>query len=288
MLKTFLKTVNLCSFTLLLALSVFAVKADELKPEEIIAKHLDSIGSKEKRAAVKNRMAVAKSEFISKVPYGKLGGKALIVSDAGNLFFVSSFNSQNYPFEKIGLFDKKVTIPFIGSGKRSPLGSFLQENNKIISEKLLTGSISNSWAFLDSGTLKAKIDAAGTKKIDGRETFVLNYIPKGVSSSDFSIKLYFDAQTFQHLRTEYQQQLHARNYSIGVLGANSESGTRNLLIEDFRDFKNVDGLTLPHSYKLYLLLDGQDTTYEFEWNLEIAQYLLNQKLESNFFSFNEK
>lgn len=285
--KTFLRTF-VALLAISFALSAAPVKADDPKAEEIIAKHLDSIGSKEKRAAVKNQVAAGKCEFTAKVPYAKLVGKTLIVSDAGNLFFVSGFNSQNYPFEKIGLFDKKVAIPFVVAGNRSPLGGFLHENNKIISERLFAGSVSTTWNLLDVENLKAKLKTAGKKKIDGRETYVLNYFPKSEISSDFSIKLYFDAKTFQHLRTEYQHTLPSKTYQSGILGGNSESGARNLLVENFGDFKDAGGLILPHSYKIYLLMDAQTTTHDFEWNITIAQYHFNQNLDAGFFSFSEK
>lgn len=278
--------INLC--LIILALGVSIIKADELKADEIVAKHLDSIGSKEKRDAVKNRLAAAKSEFVSKIPYGRLFGKALIVSEAPNLFFVSSFNSQNYPFEKIGFFDKKVSIPFVTAGNRSPLGGFLLDNNKIVSERLFTGSISAAWSLLDPANLKGKINAAGKKKLDGRETYVLEYIPKGVGSSDFSIKLFFDAETFRHVRSEYLYKIPARDVKSGILGTGLDNGRRQLLIETFGDYKEANGLILPHSYKIYLLLDASNGTNEYEWNLTIAQYLFNQKLDAGFFSFEEK
>src|SRR4051812_6613458 len=96
----------------LMVLSMSFVKAEDLKAEEIVAKHLESIGTKEKREEVKNRMVLGISEFHSKLPARKTGGKMIIVSETNNLFFASSFNSENYPFEKIGYFAGKVNVPF--------------------------------------------------------------------------------------------------------------------------------------------------------------------------------
>ena len=50
---------------------------------------------------------------------------------------------------------------------------------------------------------KAKLSLEGTKKIDGKENYVLSYSPKG--GSDVDINLYFDKETFRHTRTEYKQ-----------------------------------------------------------------------------------
>ncbi len=98
---------------LLLNLSVFSLKAQELKAEEVISKHLDSIGTKEKRDEIKNRLVVGTSEFESKLPSRKTTGKAIFVSEVNNLFFVSSFNSKEYPYEKIGFFKGKMDLPYV-------------------------------------------------------------------------------------------------------------------------------------------------------------------------------
>lgn len=274
-------------FHLLISFLVFSVfvVAQDLKPEEIIAKHISSLGAKEKRNLVKNRLAVATSEFIVKVPYAKLEGKAVLASDVTNTFLLSSFDSPEYPFEKIGYFKNKVDIPFIVSGRRSPLGGFLFIHNKILSEKLFGGAISSSWIVLDEKFGKSKIENDGKKNIDGREAYVLSYFPKNM---DFSIKLFFDTKNFQHLRTEYFQSIPTGNHMIGIMGNANEMGIGNKLIEDFRDYKDVDGLNLPHSYKVTLVLDGRSGTGEYVWNFNVGQYHFNQKLDSSFFSFDKK
>jgi hypothetical protein len=278
-LKTFL-------VVLLLNLSVFYIKAQDLKAEEIISRHLDSIGTKEKRDEIKNRLAAGTSEFESKLPNRKTGGKAIFVSDANNLFFVSSFNSKEYPFEKIGFFNGKANLPFVTSGARSPLGAFIADHNKILSDGLLTGSISGTWTLLNSQERKGTFDTAGTKKIGGRETYALNYFPKGISSSEFTVKLFFDSQNFRHVRTEYRRTLAPKDQPFGTLGV--QSGVKLSLIEDFGDFKNAGSLTLPHTYKIHYTTDSNSGTYEYIWGFKVSQYLFNQKLDPNFFTFDEK
>ena len=277
-----------CSFTLafLLTAGFTATKADEPKPEEIIAKHLESIGTKEKREATKNRMAAGTSQFQSKLPNRKTTGKALIVSEAANnLMFISSFSSQEYPFEKIGLFADKVSLPFVTAGTKSPLGTFISEHNKILSEGLFTGSISSTWGLLNPQIKSEKFASAGTKKIDGRKTHALSYYPSG-SSAEFTVKLFFDAETFRHVRTEYRHVISPKEQKMGTLG--EQNGVRIGLTESFTDFKTADGLTLPHAYKAHYVTDSNSGTYEYEWTIAINQYLFNQKLDSGFFSFDEK
>ncbi|MDQ3748103.1 MAG: hypothetical protein M3367_03655 [Acidobacteriota bacterium] len=278
----------LACVAILFALCVLAnieIKADEPKPEEIIAKHLDSIGTKEKRDAVKNRIAAGVSQFESKLPTRKAAGKAVIVSDAKNLFFVTSFNSQEYPFEKIGFFAGKVSLPFVTAGKKSPLGAFIADHNNILSEGLFTGSISTTWSLLNPQIKKEKFRSAGTKKIDGRKVYALNYYT-GAGSVEFTIKLYFDSQTFQHIRTEYRRIIAGKEATFGVLG--QQTGVEIALTESFGDFKNADGLTLPHTYKMQYITDSNSGTYEYEWGITISKYLFNQNLAVDFFTFDEK
>lgn len=280
-----MKTFTLFSLILLFFLFSVTLNAQKLTAEEIIAKHLDSIGTKEKRDAVKNRFAVGTSQFESKLPSRKTAGKAILVSEANNLFFVASFASQEYPFEKIGFFADKISLPFVTAGTRSPLGAFIADHNKVLSDGLLTGSISSIWSLLNPQIKSGKFDAAGTKKIDGRKVYVLNYFPSG-GSSEFTVKLFFDAENFQHLRTEYRRTIAPKVAAFGVLG--QQSGVKIELTEDFGNFKSADGLTLPHSYKLRYLTDSNSGVYEYNWGITISQYLFNQKLEANFFSFDEK
>src|SRR5262249_45272554 len=66
--------------------------------------------------------------------------------------------------------------------------------------------------------------------------------------------LFFDPETFRHVRTRYSFEIGAR---IGTR-ENSNQNTESYysLTEDFDDFRAVDGLTLPHKYKLQLSIQG--------------------------------
>ena len=285
--KSFSKKLNgLFALVLLFATSSVAIKAQDLKVEDIISKHLDSIGTKEKRAEMKNRMAVGTSEFESKLPTRRTTGKAAIVSDADNLLFIVSLASKEYPFEKVGLFADKISLPFISAGTRSPLGAYINDHSKILSEGLFTGSISSRWSLLNPQLKKGKLISAGIKKIDSGKAYVLDYYLNG-SSNEFTIKLFFDAQTFQHVRTEYRHVISGKNVNFGQSGEHL-TGTEIAMTEEFGDFKNENGLTLPYSYKIKYLTTSNQGTYEFNWGVTISQYLFNQKLPSNFFSFDEK
>ncbi len=259
--------------------SVVPIRSQDLKAEAIIARNLDSIGSKEKRGEITTIMALGLSDFESKLPNQRTAGKFLIVSNTDNLFFVSSFNVQQYLFEKIGYFAGKVEIPALVSGTRSPLGSFIRDHNNLLNDGLFTGSVSLRWNPL-SGKRKLVLD--GTKKIAGRKAYVVNYYEKG-SSSAFTIRLFFDAENFHHIRTEFRDVIAAKESVFG--SASTDLGTESILTENFDDFRDESGLTLPHRYKIYFMSANKNTTIEYNWDLKVSEYRLNQRLAADFFKF---
>lgn len=283
----FTKHSSVCALFVFLFLfvSLQTANSQELKVEEIIAKHLESIGKKEKLDAVKNKFVLGVSEFESKQPNRKTGGKMLIVSEGRNLFFLSSFNSKEYPFEKIGYFSDKIALPFVTAGARSPLGAFIAEHEALLSEGLFAGNVSTTWNLVNSQIKKGKIKSGGTKKIDGKKHYVLEYYPNDGGSAEFTIKMFFDTEKFYHTRTEYFHMINPRQDTFGSLGR--QAGLKMSLTEDFGDFKQVDGVTLPHSYKIDYLTDSNSGVYEFIWTFKVSEYRFNQKLDPNFFKFDE-
>lgn len=273
-------------FAGLFLFSINLLWAQDLKVEDMVAKHLESIGTKEKRDAIKNRMALGISSFESKLPAKSTNGKAVIASDDRNLMFLASFNSQEYPFEKIGYFNKNSSLPWVTAGTRSPLGAFLNDHTKILSDGLFTGVISEYWALLDLESKKAKLKAGGTKKIEGKKAYVIEYYPKGTGSTEFSIKIFLDSETYRHIRTEYYDQINPSQDRFGQLGR--QAGVKIQLVETFDDFKTVEGLTFPYLYRANYLTDSNSGVYEFIWGVSIKEYRFNQNLSSDFFKFDTK
>ena len=124
---------------------------------------------------------------------------------------------------------------------------------------------------------------AGGKRINGRKTLGIEYAPRGSSIQEFSVKLYFDAETFHHLGTEYRRQLHSTQDRFGQLGR--QAGVKLTLTETFGDHKKVDSLTLPHSYTAHYLTDSNSGVYEFTWKVNVEEYRLKAEFVDNFFKF---
>jgi hypothetical protein len=274
-------------FSILLAVFLAGanVHSQELKAADVIKRHLDAIGTAETRAAMKNYFAVGTSSFASKMPDKKTAGKVLIVSQDRNLFVLASFASQEYPYEKIGYFNESASLPFVTAGTRSPLGAFIADHPAMLSNGLLAGSVSAGWGFLDEARMKGRVAAGGTKKVDGRKAYIIDYFPP-TNSSEFSIKLYFDAETFHHLRTEYRHQIAAKPAKFG--SASEQDWVKLSVTEKFSDHKPVEGMTLPHSYRISYQTDSNNGVYEYDWGFAINNYYFNQKLEPDFFTFEAK
>jgi hypothetical protein len=281
---------KVATYIVLFALTIhafqFSLIGQNLTAEEVLAKHLEAIGNTEKREAVNTLFAAGLSEYETKSPVVKGRGKAVVISDRTNLYFLMSLNSHDYPYEKIGAFGNKVSIPFINAGSRSLLGGFLNEHPKVLLDSLFCGSMSLRWiaGFVKNKTLKMKV--GGLKKIDGRETYAINLLSAEQGADTFKVKLFFDAENFRHVRSEYRREVKISRIVFGE--QNQLADSKLELTEEFSDFKDVDGLTLPHQYKVTFSSNSNSQMYESSWRIRVTSYFLNQKLAPDFFTFDLK
>lgn len=257
------------------------VVGQKLTTEELVTKHLTAIGSAEARAAMKSVMVVgtAKATF-----FGRGGGVAeglVVLASEGNKYLVGmKFNNPEYPFEKMGFDGNDFSVGFIRPGVRSNLGNFLRTNESTFKYGLLSGTLSSAWTLNNFDEKVAKLKYAGTKKIDGKKLHQLEYNPK--KGSDLTINLFFDPDTFHHVRTEYRRTLAAR-IGATVDSSAGQSETRHTLIEEFSDFKEENKLTLPHTYKIYMEILTGNGTASYEWLLNLQQFTFNQEIDDKEF-----
>lgn len=267
---------------LLIAIVSTPIFAQKLKAEDVLAKHLDSIGTTENRAALKN-MIVVGDAVVTYISQKNLpaNGRVVIASAKEKMFFGMSLNAADYPLEKFIYNGKNTSVAFVRPGTRTVLGNFVLSNEDVLQESILGGTLTTSWALMNLADNKAKLSFDGTKKIDGKETFVLGYSPKG--GGDIKISLYFDKETFRHVRTEYKRTASA------VIGQRPEqssqfSETRLKVTENFSDFKAEKDMTLPHTYSLNYTINGQNGTTEIEWKFNLSEFAFNQKMDDNTFN----
>lgn len=255
--------------------------AQKMKAEDVLAKHLDSIGTAQKRGLLKSQVSVGDAvvNFVSpKTPSAQ--GRIVLASAGGKNFWGLSTNRPEYPSEKFAFDGKKTQVGFVQLGVRSVLGNFVLSNKMILEEGLLGGTLNSSWALLDMANRRAKLSFEGTKKINEREAYVIGYSAKG--GGDVNVNLYFDEETFNHVRTEY------RRTSSASIGARPEDSSRNIetrlrVTEDFSEFKPEGGLNLPHNYRLSYTVEGQRGTTEIEWLFKFTNFAFNQNLTADTF-----
>ncbi len=263
--------------SLILSTSTFAQK---MKAEDVLAKHLDSIGTAKNRDLVKTRIIVSDVEFLQQ-SQNPIGGKSVIAFSTEGAVFGISLNASNYRLDKFSFDGKKTHIGYITPGVRSILGNFVLSYGDVMKEGLLGGTLSSSWTLLNINGRKSKLNYQGTEKIDGKETYVIEYLPKG--GSELSIKLYFDKESFLHVRSDYNRIIAARMGSGGVNDSASRVETRYRLVEDFSNFKKFGELTLPSHYKISHTIAGSALSTKTEWTFKITDASFNQPLGDNAF-----
>jgi len=143
------------------------------------------------------------------------------------------------------------------------------------------GVLSSAWPLFDAKLNDSRIQYGGLKKVAGQQVHELRYYPR--KGSESQIKLFFDAATFNHVRTEYLKTVSARAGSNPNLSSQQRE-TRYELWEDFSDFKKEGGLMLPHSYKVQLTVAGMGPTFSNEWALTFSRFQFNQNIPAESFN----
>jgi hypothetical protein len=273
------------SFSILLALAIamagFAGSSvpasDKPKAEELVAKHLDAIGTAEARAALKslNVQGNLMTKYL-RGGTGAAGGPFAMVSTGHKILMEAKFSTSNYPGESYAFDGEKKTIGFITPGQRSQLEDFLNNNGEVLADGLIGGALSTAWPLYDWQARNARIDVDGLKKVDGKELFRVTYHPRH-GGGDLKIYLFFDPETFRHVKTIYTQQSQSQmgtsadRSSVGGLGG---GGANLTLEEDFASFAPVNKLMLPTQWTFKYNqegLGGGSTLVEFDMNIDKIQ-----------------
>jgi hypothetical protein len=250
---------------------------DKMKAEDVIAKHLASIGTAEALASVKSRVIVGTTTAklkLTNTPI-ELNGPVQFASEADKVLLAMIFNSSNYSYEKAGYDGKDLTVGILQSGRRSVLSDFFFAHESIFKQGLIGGALSTAWPFLRNDAKSMKLSYGGTKKVNNRSVHELKYRNAG----DLQVSLFFDAETFQHIRTEYKYTVPAQMGRDPTQSAQQKESIYRLS-EEFSDFKTENNLTLPHSYKLRLSVELPTRTQTLDFDMSLAQFVFNQPVEA--------
>jgi hypothetical protein len=263
---------------------VMGAKDEKLKPEQVIAKHLESIGSPEKLRDIKNRVTNGTGHVDFRVGgSASLPAEVNLLSEGTSLRFSMRTPALEYPGEQFAFDSSKVAIGQISPGRRSNLGEFIFVNDELLKEGLLFGTLSTSWTFLNTDKKQPKLDLSGPKKVDGKSVYEMKYIPKK-GSGNITAFFDFDAETFRHIRSQFKAEIVPTD--VGQKITDSAETIRYTITETFNDFKQVDGLTLPHSYQLDFSIDNPRGGFVGNWTYTVKQVSHNQNIERQVFSMN--
>lgn len=273
------------ALTLALVAATFgAPPPDEkkLKAEELIARHVESIGSKEAQAAVKSRVASGPITLVVRVGgAGKLEGEGIIGSTGNKMRLNLKFSATDYSGENLAFDGSTLATGFLPNGRRSRLSSFVSEQDETMKEGLIGGVLSTAWPLLRIAEQQPRLDYKGLKKIGGRELHEVNYRPRK-GSGEMKIVLYFDPATFRHVRTHYSYVLSAM---IGTRQSSGDNAERLYsLTEEFDDFREAGGLTLPHKYRIQVSADVGNTTSLYDYNMTLNNIQHNRTLDDKVFT----
>jgi hypothetical protein len=282
-----------CPFILaLLVLSIFcssiALHRDfafaqdkKITAQELIARHLDAIGTPDARAKVTTRVSVGDAQFIARLGgSANIDGNTMMVSAGAKLRFGMKFPVNDYPGEDMAYDGSQAATGLLPQGRRSNLSAFFSAQPLPLREGLIGGELSTAWPFLHMDQTQPKLDYHGLKKIDGRQLHELGYRPRK-GSTDLKVLLFFDPESFRHLRTKYTYEIGA---SIGSReNANQNTESYYTVTEDFDDFRSVDGLTLPYKYKLQLSLEGKNGSLLHDWTITLKKIEHNTRIDDPVF-----
>jgi hypothetical protein len=280
------------------AVALPAFAAGKLTLDDVIARHLQSIGTPAARAAVKSRVAqgTTRFEFVTGGA-GKMDGKTTLVSQENNSRLVMRFGNVDYQGEDLLTNGDRVDVR--GTPNRSTFGTFLYTQNALIREGLFEGQLSTAWPFLDPKVRGAKLTYNGLKTIDGHDAHEVKYVPR--KSTDLEIRVYFDSETFRHVATVTSVNLDPRLVGDvlnstdfmgrGTPGDNDrltaqarQQPVRFKIEQRFSVFREVDGVTVPMESLLRFTIEGQTSSVR-TYNSKFDQVTNNVSLDPKNFQF---
>jgi len=289
-------------FGVALLAAALPAAAQKMDLKELLARHAQSL-KKSEAAALKSRALEGSVEMTVVVGgAGTLAGTASLLSDGEKRQLTMRFGHGSYDHERMVTDGEKIAVDMVNAARRSDLGVFLLTQDQIFKEGLLGGVLSSAWPLANGAPDKAKLKYEGLKKVDGRELHMVRYRTEK-KSGDVEITMYFDANTFSHVRTTYLVTMGTGVVSTpgvneqlpapGGAGSGPGSGgvqtgetmnarrqtTRFRLDEEFDDFRNSEGYVIPAKWKIRYTMETQQSRV-YEWLVTVTGVKNNVPIEA--------
>jgi hypothetical protein len=256
-------------------------KEKKLTADDLVAKHLESIGTAQART-VQNRILGGSAEMLVRLPSSALlEGKANLLSEGNKVRLAIGIVAQDFEGEHLAFDGNQVKAATRRPGSFTVLTSLIRQSDLMLKEGLVGGTLSTAWPLLDLAGRKPRLDYRGLKRVEGEQLHELRYRARR-GSGDLRVTMYFEADTCRHVMTEYRLVLPAPMGSSPE-GSHGSSERIYKMVERFADFRSEEDLTLPHSYRLELSVEGQGPTIFMEYILSFQQILHNQELDPRLF-----
>jgi hypothetical protein len=224
---------------------------EKLSADDVITRHLDSIGTTEARSAIHSRLMALKCKTEGKT--AEQPCPPMLISNDQKVLYYD--NKSAFAFD-----GSKVTSRVPSSGEYSGMFPALED---ALREGMVGGALSTGWALLRFSKENFEVTYDGVRTplksmgdvncelpmdIDkAKATYhELSFRPRN-KPWHTSVYLYFDPQTFRHVQTLY---------ILPEVAPYVHSETP-LAREVFGDFQTNDGITLPASWQLSLGSCGQ-------------------------------
>ena len=209
---------------------------DKLTAAEIINKYLAAAGGREALAKIKSRVAIgtARKDSDASAPMA-------VMSEAPNrVSAIYQFEGFNWQLTYDG--SKAIVRPILTRANAPVMHKY--------EEMLATGtmfngiSLYNVLAGPEADSLK--LEAKGTRKVKGRPAYAVEI----KRASDRAL-LYFDAETFMWVRTDYGSVQLTREMKglTNAYESKDQETTFDFYVET-SDFKQVDGIKLPFKFEI--------------------------------------
>jgi len=251
-----------------------AVAADT-KAEDIVAQHLDSIGTAQARAAVTSLAVQGTLRFkIITGGAGETSGSWQRLSEGRKSKFVMKFGDNKWWGEQFVFDGNKASAAAANSTHRwSALGAFIVGQDNIVKDGLLGGELGTAWALERIDEHHIKLESLGRKKVDDRELDAIEYLSK--NNGNMIVKLYFEPETHHHVMTTYTIETSANIAHNDIQNARQQTSHYSLE-ERFSDFQTENSLTLPRQYDLRYSQQLQNgNTIAYDWTMTADKVLQN-------------
>ena len=257
---------------------VITSSAEKMTAKDLLSMHLLAIGTPEAREAIRNRIMDGKAEvYFKQGGFGRQVGVSSFISEGRKVRLALLFNSLSFPGEQFVYNGDLVSVGSIRPGDRSSLAGFINDHGTVLVEDgFLGGVTSTNWCLLEARS--PRVEYLGIKKVDGRQLHGLRY---HIKNNGFKIDFFFEPDTYRHVQTQY-------TFTIkSPFAANSpadETDTFWKLKEEFSNFNEVNGITLPLSYKLTLTYEGVNSSIFVGYSADFNRVRHNQPLDSATFT----